>query len=440
MKTLVGILAATTLSLWSSGVSLVVASEPTLDERVLAVEDKVIAWRRDIHANPELGNREFRTSKLVAEHLESLGMEVRTGIAVTGVVGVLQGAGPGPVLALRADMDALPVLEQTGLSFASKATGEYNGRVVPVMHACGHDAHTAMLMGAAEVLSGLRAQFNGTVLFVFQPAEEGAPEGETGGSARMLAEGVFDDPRPDAIFGLHVEPGVPGSIHVRPGGFLASATSMRIRLSGRQTHAARPWEGTDLINLTADIVKALTTYSARQVDVFDVPNVITVATIDAGVRGNILPGEATMTGTIRTYSNERREVLKSAVKRMTEGYASFYGATAVVEYEDVASVTGNDPDILELLMPALEEAAGDVGVDPNSPLRGAAEDFSFFEEHVPGIYYILGSTPPGADPDNPPTNHSPQFDIDERVLQTGVRAHVLTTLRFLGHFRGMERQ
>lgn len=361
-------------------------------------------------------------------------MEVRTGVAVTGVVGVLKGKGRGPVVALRADMDALPVLETTGLSFASDKTGEYNGKQVPVMHACGHDAHTAMLMGAAEVLAGMREQINGTVMFVFQPAEEGAPAGETGGSARMLDEGVFDEPRPDAIFGLHVEPGKPGSINVRPGGFLASATSMRIDLKGSQTHAARPWEGTDLINLAADIVKALTTYSARQVDVFDVPNVITVATINAGVRGNILPGDATMTGTIRTYSNERREVLKTAVADITAALASTYRATASVEFADVAAVTGNDPEILSLVMPALVEAAGDAGVDANSPLRGAAEDFSFFEEEVPGIYYILGSTPPGSDPDNPPTNHSPRFDIDERVLQTGVRAHVLTTLHFLENF------
>lgn len=403
-----------------------------LDERVLDVEDKVIAWRRDIHANPELGNREFRTAKLVAAHLEALGMEVRTGIAVTGVVGVLRGNGPGPVVALRADMDALPVLEQTGLPFASRARGEYNGMQVPVMHACGHDAHTAMLMGAAEVLAGMRDQFAGTVMFVFQPAEEGAPAGETGGAARMLAEGVFADPKPDAIFGLHVEPGVPGRIDVRPGGFLASAASMRIQLAGRQTHAARPWEGTDLINLTADIVKALTTYSARQVDVFDVPNVITVATINAGVRGNILPGKATLTGTVRTYSNERGRVLKAAIEEIVAGLASLYDATGTVVFDDVAAVTGNDPDILELIMPALVEAAGEAGVNSNAPLRGAAEDFSFFEEVVPGIYYIIGSTPPGADP--VPTNHSPQFDIDESVLQTGVRAHVLTTLRFLGTF------
>ncbi|MCG8369171.1 MAG: amidohydrolase, partial [Proteobacteria bacterium] len=304
MNSLLSVLAAGLLL-----ASACAAAAPPVEERVLGVRDKVIAWRRDIHANPELGNREYRTAELVARHLESVGMEVRTGIAVTGVVGVLRGKGPGPVVALRADMDALPVLERTGLPFASRATGEYNGKEVPVMHACGHDAHTAMLMGAAEVLAGLRDRFSGTVLFVFQPAEEGAPPGETGGSARMLAEGVFDDPTPDAIFGLHVEPGVPGRIDVRPGGFLASATSMRIDLAGRQTHAARPWEGTDLVNLAADIVKALTTYSARRVDVFDVPNVITVATVNAGVRGNILPGEATLTGTVRTYSNERRQVL-----------------------------------------------------------------------------------------------------------------------------------
>lgn len=407
-------------------------AEPALDADLAGIEPKVIEWRRDIHRHPELGNREFRTAALVAKHLESLGLDVHKGVGGTGVVGVLQGAKPGRVVALRADMDALPVKEETGLPFASTATSEYNGRTVPVMHACGHDAHTAMLMGAAEVLAKRRDEIAGTVMFIFQPAEEGAPEGEEGGATRMIAEGVFRDLRPEAIFALHVEPGAPGRIDVRAGPFLSSATSLRIDLAGRQTHAGRPWEGTDLVNLAADIVKGLATISSRQVDVFDYPNVVSIASVQAGVRGNILPGEATLLGTIRTFDAGRLEQLKQLIRIRVDSLAKAYDATATVTFTEAALVTGSDPELLGILLPALERAAGAAGVDTHARLRGAAEDFSYFEREIPGVYYILGSTPGYTAMETAPTNHSPRFDIDESVLVTGVKAHVLTTLRFLG--------
>lgn len=418
-------------SLFTLVATAAMGDAPSVDARVAAVEPRVIAWRRDIHAHPELGNREFRTAGVVARHLESLGFEVRTGIAKTGVIGILRGARPGKVLALRADMDALPVAEETGLPFASRVLTEEDGQQVPVMHACGHDAHVAILMGAAEVLSGLRDQITGTILFVFQPAEEGAPAGEQGGAPLMLAEGALDDPRPDAIFALHVEPGQPGSIEVRPGPFLASATTLRIRLEGRQTHGGRPWEGTDLINLSADIVKSLTTISARQVNVIEFPNVVTVASIQAGLRENILPGTATLKGTIRTFSAERAAQLEQLIRTSVADLANSYGASAVVEFENVAGVTVNDPALLRMVLPALEQAAGPDRVNTAALLRGAAEDFSFFEERIPGLYYILGSTKDFTTLAEAPPNHSPSFDIDESVLAVGVRAQVLTALSYL---------
>ena len=408
-----------------------VGGSPPVDALVAAVEPKVIAWRRDIHAHPELGNREVRTAAVVARHLEALGLEVRTGIAKTGVIGILRGARPGKVLAMRADMDALPVKEETGLPFASQVIAEEDGQQVPVMHACGHDAHVAILMGAAQVLTSLREQLAGTILFVFQPAEEGAPAGEQGGAALMLAEGALDDPRPDAIFALHVEPGQPGSIDVRAGPFLSSATILRIRLEGRQTHGGRPWEGTDLVNLSADIVKSLTTISARQVNVFEFPNVVTIASVQAGMRANILPGTAMLTGTIRTFSAERLALLEQLIRTSVADLAHSYGATAVVEFERVAHVTGNDPALLQRVLPALEQAAGPGRVNTAALLRGAAEDFSFFEESIPGLYYILGSTKNFTTLADAPANHSPRFDIDESILALGVRAQVLTALRYL---------
>ncbi|MFC3712971.1 amidohydrolase [Sphingoaurantiacus capsulatus] len=423
--------------LCTTGVALVAtagAAQPALplvDAAVGGVTAKVTTWRRDIHQHPELGNHEKRTGALVAEHLRKLGLdEVRTGIAHTGVVGILRGKKPGGVIALRADMDALPIKEATGLPFASTVTVDVDGKPTPVMHACGHDAHTAMLMGAAEVLAGMRDRIAGTVVFVFQPAEEGGPPGQVSGARLMLKEGAFKGVKPDAIFGLHVEPGTAGQIQVRPGPLLSSASDILIDLTGRQTHGGRPWEGTDLVNLSADIVKSLATIASRQVNVFEFPNVVSIGSLQAGNRMNILPGTATLRGTIRTFDLTRRDRLKALIRTSVDGLAKTYGAEAKVNFEDVALVTGSDPKLLDTILPALRSAAT-AGVDTNTLLRGAAEDFSFFEAEIPGVYYILGSTPAGAPKDAVPTNHSDKFDIDERVLPVGVKAHVLSALAFL---------
>ncbi|RYY29395.1 MAG: amidohydrolase [Sphingomonadales bacterium] len=406
------------------------AALPAVDSQVRGVSAKVIAWRRDIHQHPELGNSEKRTAAIVAEHLRGLGLEVRTGIGHTGVVGVLRGRKPGGVLALRADMDALPIKEATGLPFASTVTVDVDGKPTPVMHACGHDAHTAMLMGAAEVLAGMRDRISGTILFVFQPAEEGGPPGEISGARLMLKEGVFKDIKPDAIFALHVEPGPAGQVQVRSGPLLSSASNIIIDLKGRQTHGGRPWEGTDLINMSADVVKSLATIASRQVNVFEFPNVVSIGSLQAGNRMNILPGTAALRGTIRTFDIARRDRLKELIRISVSGLAATYGAEASVSFEDVALVAGSDPKLLETILPALRTSAT-AGVDTNTLLRGAAEDFSFFQETIPGVYYILGSTPKNAPKDAVPTNHSDKFDIDESVLAVGVKSHVLTSLTYL---------
>ena len=388
-------------------------------QQARALEQQLTAWRRDFHQHPELGFEEVRTAGIVADELRWLGLRVQTGVGRTGVVARLgQGS---PVIGIRADMDALPLQETNAVPYASQ--------VPNTMHACGHDAHTAILMGAAEVLAGMRDRIAGTILFVFQPAEEGVA-GEEAGARLMLKEGAFSPIRPDAIFGLHVEPGRVGEIDARPGPMLSSATGISIRLKGRQTHAGRPWEGTDLVNLAADVVKSLNTIAARQVNVFEFPNVVSIGALRAGNRGNILPGEATLDGTIRTFDLARRDDLKARIRTTVAGLAAGYDAEADVNFEDVALVTGNDPALLETVMPALKAAAPN-GVNTDALMRGAAEDFSFFQAEVPGLYYILGATPPGIPIDKAPTNHSDRFDIDEAVLPIGVKAHVLTALAFL---------
>lgn len=406
---------------------------PDIAGLVGAVNAKVIAWRRDIHAHPELGNMEVRTADIVARHLQSLGLDsVRTKVAHTGVIGVLKGKLPGKgIVALRADMDALPIKEQTGLPFASKIVVDVKGVTTPVMHACGHDAHTAMLMGAAEVLAKLRDQFAGTILFVFQPAEEGV-DGELAGAQLMLQERAFEDIEPNAMFALHVEPGRVGEIDARPGPMLSSATNLFISLKGAQTHAGRPWEGTDLVNLSADIVKSLNTVAARQVNVFEYPNVVSIGSLQAGNRANILPGSASLVGTIRTFDLARRDELKRRISELVTSLAIPYGAEANVRFEDVALTTGNDPAILDIAMPALIAAAGPGGgVRKNALMRGAAEDFSYFQARYPGLFYILGSSKNFTSMKDTFPNHSDRFDIDEAVLPIGVKAHALTALAYL---------
>ena len=403
-----------------------------VEAAVEAVGARVIAWRRDLHANPELGFHETRTAGVVADHLRSLGMEVRTGIGKTGVVGVLRGARPGRTVALRADMDALPVLEATGLPFASTASGTYMGQTVPVAHACGHDAHVAMLMGAAEVLAGMRDQIAGTVVFIFQPAEEGAPPGEPkGGAALMIEEGALSDPRPEAIFGLHVVPGPPGNLWYRPRGFMAASDRIDITLHGRQTHGAWPWKGVDVVAASADVIQTINSLTARTVDPTTTPTVFTIATVDAGVRYNIIPDRAVLSGTLRTFDIAQRDDLVRRAEIAIDNVAETYGATAEFGVRQNAALVFNDEALSAWLEPVLEEAAGKGRVDAGAPPTTVAEDFSYLSREVPGVFYHLGASPDGVDPASSPPNHSPAFDVNESVLPVGVRAHVLTALRFL---------
>src|SRR5213593_2203057 len=392
-----------------------------VDRRAALVQGKVVAWRRDIHEHPELSNRETRTAELVAQHLRSLGLEVRTGVAHTGVIGVLRGGKPGPVVALRADMDALPVTEEVDVPFASRVRATYNGQEVGVMHACGHDAHTAMLMGVAEVLAGMRAELPGTVKFIFQPAEEGQPAGETGGAAEMVAEGVLENPKPDAIFGLHVLPFPAGDIRYRPGGIMASADAFRIVVHGRQTHGAIPWAGIDPVVIASQIVLGLQTIASRQVDVTTAPTFVTVGVINGGVRYNIIPDSVVMIGTIRTFDAAMRRDVHDRVRRTAESIAQSAGASAVVVIDTGAPVTYNDPALTEKLLPTLRAVAGTSHV-ALAPLITAAEDFSRYQQHVPGVFFFLGITPPGTDPSKVAPNHSPRFYVDEAAFPVGVRA------------------
>ncbi|HEX6938052.1 MAG TPA: amidohydrolase [Longimicrobiales bacterium] len=397
------------------------------DRRAAAVEAKVVAWRRDIHQHPELSNREFRTSKLVAEHLRGLGLEVRTGIAHTGVVGVLRGARPGRVVALRADMDALPVAEMVDLPFASTVRAEYNGQEVGVMHACGHDNHVAILMGVAEVLAGMRERIAGTVVFVFQPAEEGAPPGEEGGAALMLREGAFDDPRPEAIFALHVMPLPVGQIAYRPGGIMAAADNLRIVVRGRQTHGAQPWAGVDPIVAASQIVMGLQTIVSRQTELTRAGAVVTIGSLHGGVRHNIIPDSVVMLGTIRTLDPTMQAPIHDRIVRTATKIAESAGATATVEIQRAVPVTYNDPALTEAMLPTLRRVAGE-GNLAVTPATTTAEDFSFFQQEIPGLYFFLGVAP---DPATAAPNHSPHFFADERALPVGVRAMTHLTLDFL---------
>ena len=405
-----------------------------VDRRAVQVQEKVVAWRRDIHAHPELSNRETRTADLVAQHLRSLGIEVRTGVAHTGVVGVLRGGKPGPVVALRADMDALPVTEEVDVPFASTVRATYNGQDVGVMHACGHDAHTAMLMGVAEVLAGMRRDLPGTVKFIFQPAEEGAPAGERGGAELMIEEGALDDPKPSAIFGLHVFPYPAGEIRYRSGGTMASADAFRIVVRGRQTHGAIPWAGIDPIVIASQIVLGLQTIASRQVDVTAAPVIVTVGAINGGVRYNIIPDSVVMIGTIRTFDTAVRNDIHARVRRTAESIAQSAGATAQVVIDTTTAVTYNDPALTERLLPTLRAVAGASHVSL-APLITAAEDFSRYQQRIPGVFFFLGITPPGTDPRTAAPNHSPRFFVDEAAFPIGVRALAHAAVDYLSAAR-----
>jgi amidohydrolase len=398
--------------------------EAEIARRTEAVLPKVVAWRRDLHQNPELGNRETRTAGLVAEHLRRLGMEVRTGVASTGVVAVLRGGRPGPAVALRADMDALPVTEQVDLPFASKVRTTWNGQEVGVMHACGHDNHVAILMGTAEVLAGMREQLPGTVTFLFQPAEEGAPRGEEGGAEVMIREGALDNPRVGAIFGLHVFTGPLGSIGYRAGGFMASGDTFRITVKGRQTHGAQPWRGVDPIVVGSQIVLGLQTIVSRQVELPATPAVISAGIFRSGVRSNIIPDDAYLEGTIRVFDEAIREDIHRRVRQTAESIAAASGAAAEVEIEPGNPVTFNDPDLTRRMLPTLERVAP--GKVMERPPQTVAEDFSLYQKKIPGLFVFLGVTPADQDWRTAASNHSPMFFADEGALPVGVR--LLTSL------------
>jgi amidohydrolase len=396
------------------------------------IRPSVIAWRRDIHQNPELSNREVRTSKKVAEHLRSLGLEVRTGIAHTGVVGILRGGRPGRVIALRADMDALPVTEQTNLPFKSVATADYRGEKVGVMHACGHDGHTAILMGAASVLTAMRAELPGTVMFVFQPAEEGPPEGERGGAPLMLDEGVFDTVKPEAMFGLHLWAQLnTGQIGYRSGPMMAGSDMFRIAVSGKQTHGARPWGGVDPIVVASQIVLGLQSIVSRQLDITRAPAVVSVGSIRGGIRFNIIPDSVELQGTLRTFDPEmRREAIERITRTATEIAASA-GATATVELGDAPNaVVVNDPKLTERMLPTLRRAAAPDGL-VELPFSTVSEDFSAFANRVPSIFFFVGVTPAGQDARTAPSNHSPMFVVDETAFDTGLAAMLGLALEYL---------
>jgi amidohydrolase len=381
----------------------------------------VVTWRRDFHQHPELGNREFRTSKIIADELRKLGYEVTTGVAKTGVVATLKGAKPGPVVALRADMDALPVTEQVDLAFKSTQKAEWNGQQVGVMHACGHDNHMAMLLGAATIFAKLRNQLPGTVKLIFQPAEEGAPAGETGGAEQMVKENVLENPKVDAIFGLHVFPGPAGSISYRPGPLMASADSFTMKVRGKQTHGAVPWGGVDPIIIGAHIVTALQTIVSRNVNIAEAPAVVTVAMFHGGVRSNIIPDEAELAGTIRTFGEEARKDIRRRFELIAKNIAEAAGGSVEISYNLGYPVTVNDPKLTERMVPTFVRVAGAANVRV-APLTGTAEDFSYFEQKVPGTFFFLGVTPRDQDFTKAPQNHSPLFFADESALPIGVRA------------------
>ncbi len=393
-----------------------------LDAAAQAVGPKLLAWRRDIHQHPELGNQETRTAGLVAAHLRALGYEVRERVAVTGLVARLQGgAGPGPHVALRADMDALPVAEEVDLPFRSQARARWEGAEVPVMHACGHDCHTAILMAAAEVLAANKAQLKGQVTLLFQPAEEGAPTGETGGARRMLAEGAFSHGKPDAVFGLHVVSGLPaGMLGFCPGPAHASSDTFRIVVHGRQTHGARPWAGVDPIVIGAQVVSALQTIQSRQVDV-DQPSVLTVGTFHSGARHNIVPEQAVMTGTLRTYDEARRDYMQRRVKEVAEGVASGMDGRAEVTWAPNGyPTTVNDRVLGDRMLPSLARVVGEANLRM-APRSTASEDFSYFAQQAPGMFFWVGVGPRDQNLRDNPTNHSPRFRVEEDGLLPGLR-------------------
>ncbi len=394
------------------------------------IEQKVIDWRRDFHANPELGNREFRTAEIVAKHLRSLNIEVTTGVGKTGVVGILKGGLPGPVIALRADMDALPITERVNIPFASKIKTTYNGSETGVMHACGHDAHTAILMGVAEILAGMRKDLRGTIKFIFQPAEEGAPEGEENGAKFMIKEGVMENPKVEVAFGLHVGAEIPiGQIGYRPAGFMASASDMKIIVKGAGAHGASPWMGVDPIVTATQIVNNLQTIVSRNLKLIDNPAIVTIGAINGGNRSNIIPEKVEMLGTIRTFTAEDEKMIFDRVRTIVTKTAESNGATAevILPYTFSYPVTFNDTALVRKMLPSLQKATGVGNTVLISAMTGA-EDFSFFQQKVPGFFFRLGAKPLNA---KATSHHTADFFLDEASFKIGVNAFTNLVLDYM---------
>lgn len=413
------------------------SAENNADVWAKAVDADVLKWRRDIHQFPELGNREFRTSKLVAAHLKSLGLDVKTGIAYTGVTALLKGGKPGPRIAIRADMDALPVTENSGLPFESKQTAEFRGEKVGVMHACGHDSHTAILMGVAQAMAQNKAEISGEVLFVFQPAEEGPPAGEKGGATLMLEQGLFNQFKPEAIFGLHVWSAMnAGQVGYRSGPAMAASDSFRIVVKGRQTHGSRPWGGIDPIVAAANIVSTAQTIVSRRMNISEQPVVVTFGAIKGGIRFNIIPDEVELIGTIRTFDEGMRQKVFAELKSVAANVAEAHGATVISEVPDTQGNPSlvNNPDLTSRSVPSLIKAVGADNVVKMSLVMGA-EDFSYFANEVPGFYFFVGATPKGVDASTAPSNHSPQFFLDESALPIGTRALLQVALDYMSGAR-----
>jgi amidohydrolase len=397
-----------------------------IQTKVKAIEQKVIDWRRDIHQNPELGNREVRTAALVAKHLKSLGIEVITNVGITGVIGILKGALPGPVIALRADMDALPVLERTPVPFASKVKTIYNGKETSVMHACGHDSHVAILMGVAEILSGMQKDLKGSVKFIFQPAEEGAPKGEEGGAELMIKEGALKNPNVDVIFGLHINAQVEaGKITYRPGGMFAGVGDLKITVKGKSSHGAEPWSSIDPIVTSAQIINNLQTIISRNVNITRNAAVVTIGSIHGGNRSNIIPEQVEMLGTVRTFSDADEKLVFDRIRQIATKTAEANGAEAIVElpYSAHYPVTFNNLELTAKMLPSLQRSAGISNV-LLVPAETGAEDFSFFANEVPGFYFYIGGLPKGQDPKTSASHHTPDFFLDESGFILGVNAMV----------------
>lgn len=395
------------------------------------IETKTIAWRHDFHEHPELGNRETRTAKIIATHLRSLGLEVTEGVAKTGVVAILKGAKPGPVIGLRADIDALPIVERNNLPYISKQKSTYNGDSVGVMHACGHDTHTAILLSVAEVLTGMKAQLSGTVKFIFQPAEEGAPEGEEGGAALMVKEGVLESPKVDVMFGLHINSATEvGKIRVRSGGTMAASDWVTIKVKGKGSHGSQPWKSVDPVLVSAQIIEGLQSIISRQTELTKNAAVLSICVIKGGVRANIIPEEVEMVGTIRTLDKEMQKDIWERIRRTATHIAAASGATAEVTIDSKTLVTYNDPALVKKMMPSFIHSAGQENVSENEAVTGA-EDFSFFAEKVPAIFFFLGGMKKGTDPATAFPHHTPDFTVEDCGMKLGVKTFCNLVLDYM---------